>query len=69
MKMDTIESEIIGDWESLPETERRTINHASWFADKNEGRYPFSNDARPYRIILELIADYQIHIGKPLKFR
>ena len=46
-----------------------SIAHRGSRISKNEGRYPFSTDARPYRTILELIADYQIHIGKPLKFR
>jgi hypothetical protein len=69
MKLEDAERQIIRDWKALPETERQTIDQASWFADKIEGRYSFGNEARPYRVILGSIADYQFRISKPLKFR
>jgi hypothetical protein len=68
MKMADAEREIIRDWVALPETERQTINQASWFADRARERYSLSNEVRPYRVILGSIADYQLQIGKPLKF-
>ena len=68
-KMADFEREIIRDWKALPETERQTVDQASWFADKIVGRYPFDNQERPYRVILGSICEYQYRIGKPLIFR
>jgi len=68
MKLEDAEGQIIRDWKALPETERQTIDQAWCFADEVDGRYPFRSEARPYRVILGSIADYQFCIGKPLKF-
>lgn len=68
MKLENVKRQIIRDWKALPETERQTIDQASWFADKIAGRYPFDNKERPYRVILGSIANYQFQIGVPLKF-
>jgi hypothetical protein len=67
-KLEHAERQVIRDWKDRHETERQTINQAWSFADEIEGRYPFRNEARPYRVILGSIADYQYSIGKPLKF-
>ena len=68
-KLDDAERQIIRDWKALPKIERQTINQAWCFADEIERRYPFRGEARPYRVILGSIADYQSRIGKPLKVR
>jgi hypothetical protein len=68
-KLQDVERQIIRDWKALPKIERQTINQAWCFADEIERRYPFRGEARPYRVILGSIADYQSRIGKPLKVR
>ena len=68
-KLQDVERQIIRDWKALPKIERQTINQAWCFADEIERRYPFRGEARPYRVILGSIADYQSLIGKPLKVR
>jgi hypothetical protein len=69
IKLEDAERQIIRDWKALPEAERQTINQAWCFAAEIEGRYPLRSEARPYRVILGSIADYQFQIGRPLIFR
>jgi hypothetical protein len=68
LKSEDIERVIVPYWGSLPEAARQTIEQASWCADEIAKRYTSNKLQEHYRLILGIIADYQVSIGKPLKF-
>ena len=67
LKFEDIERAAILHWDSLPETKRQTIEQASLFADEIAKRNTSAKVREIYRLVLGLIADYQININRALK--